>query len=62
MSNGYVHGYDSRENERLQDQAGTPVDLLHADTAYPSGSTIPNQPVVSPNPASARGGRPQASY
>jgi len=40
MSNGYVHGYDSRENERLQDQAGTLVDLLHADTAYPSGSTV----------------------
>jgi SAM-dependent methyltransferase len=40
MSNGYVHGYHARENERLQDQAGTLVDLLHADTAYPSGSTV----------------------
>ena len=40
MSNGYVHGYHARENERLQDQAGTLVDLLHADTAYPSGSRV----------------------
>jgi SAM-dependent methyltransferase len=30
----YVHGYHPRENERLQDQAGTLVDLLHSDTAY----------------------------
>jgi ubiquinone/menaquinone biosynthesis C-methylase UbiE len=36
----YVHGYHPRENERLQDQAGTLVDLLHADTAYPNGSTV----------------------
>jgi SAM-dependent methyltransferase len=36
----YVHGYDPRENERLQDQAGTLVDLLHSDTAYPPGSTV----------------------
>src|SRR5438477_12692311 len=36
----YVHGYDTRENERLRDQAGTLVDLLHADTAYPAGSTV----------------------
>jgi len=36
----YVHGYHARENERLQDQAGTLVDLLHADTAYPAGSTV----------------------
>jgi SAM-dependent methyltransferase len=37
---GYVHGYQTRENERLQDQAGTLVELLHADTAYPAGSTV----------------------
>ena len=37
---GYVHGYRSRESERLQDQAGTLVDLLHSDTAYPRGSTV----------------------
>ena len=36
----YVHGYHPRENERLQDQAGSLVDLLHADTAYPSGSHV----------------------
>jgi hypothetical protein len=29
----YVHGYRPREHERLQDQAGTLVDLLHAGTA-----------------------------
>jgi SAM-dependent methyltransferase len=40
MVNTYVHGYHSRENERLQDQAGTLVDLLHADTAYPAGSRV----------------------
>ena len=27
-------------NERLQDQAGALVDLLHADTTYPPGSVI----------------------
>jgi SAM-dependent methyltransferase len=40
MSDTYVHGYDPRENQRLQDQAGTLVDLLHADTAYPRGSSV----------------------
>jgi len=40
MSDVYVHGYEPRENERLADQAGTLVDLLHADTAYPPGSTV----------------------
>ena len=40
MSGTYVHGYHRRENERLQDQAGTLVDLLHSDTAYPAGSTV----------------------
>jgi SAM-dependent methyltransferase len=40
MSEPYVHGYHARENERLQDQAGTLVDLLHSDTAYPPGSTV----------------------
>jgi hypothetical protein len=39
MSDIYVHGYHLRENERLRDQAGTLVDLLHADTAYPCGAT-----------------------
>lgn len=36
----YVHGYRPRENERLRDQAGTLVDLLHGDTAYPAGSRV----------------------
>ena len=40
MSETYVHGYHARENERLQDQAGTLVDLLHFDTAYPPGSVV----------------------
>ena len=36
----YVHGYQSRELQRLQDQAGVLVDLLHHDTAYPAGSAV----------------------
>jgi trans-aconitate methyltransferase len=40
VSEAYVHGYDLRENARLQDQAGTLVDLLHDGTSYPSGSVI----------------------
>jgi ubiquinone/menaquinone biosynthesis C-methylase UbiE len=40
MSEACVHGYRPRENERLADQAGTLVDLLHADTAYPNGSLV----------------------
>jgi SAM-dependent methyltransferase len=40
MSETYVHGYHSRENERLHDQAGTLVHLLHSDTAYPGGSRV----------------------
>ena len=40
MSGTYVHGYHPRENERLQDQAGTLVELLHSDTTYPSGSLV----------------------
>lgn len=36
----YVHGYDPRENTRLQDQASTLVELLHADTSYPAGSRV----------------------
>lgn len=40
VSEPYVHGYQPRENERLQDQAGTLVELLHSDTSYPSGSLV----------------------
>jgi SAM-dependent methyltransferase len=36
----YVHGYEVRETDRLQDQADTLVELLHADTSYPSGSLV----------------------
>ena len=40
MTRPYVHGYQPRENERLQDQAGTLVDLLHDGTSYPAGSRV----------------------
>ncbi len=40
MGHSYVHGYQSRENERLQDQAGTLVELLHGNTRYLAGSTV----------------------
>jgi cyclopropane fatty-acyl-phospholipid synthase-like methyltransferase len=40
MKISYVHGYDPRENIRLQDQASTLVELLHSDTSYPTGSSI----------------------
>jgi SAM-dependent methyltransferase len=40
MTTAYVHGYDPRENLRLQDQAGTLVELLHSDTTYPPGSRV----------------------
>ncbi|MEN6384692.1 MAG: methyltransferase domain-containing protein [Phycisphaerales bacterium] len=36
----YVHGYNPRENIRLQDQASTLVELLHSDTFYPKGSRV----------------------
>ncbi|MFH0801125.1 MAG: class I SAM-dependent methyltransferase [bacterium] len=40
MNKAYVHGYDLRENIRLQDQASTLVELLHYDTSYPAGSRV----------------------
>ncbi len=40
MSAPYVHGYHPRETERLQDQAGSLVDLLHSDTAYLGGCMV----------------------
>jgi SAM-dependent methyltransferase len=40
MNKTYVHGYHQRENRRLEDQAGTLVDLLHSDTAYSPGSAV----------------------
>ena len=36
----YVHGYAERESRRLFDQAATLSEILHADTAYPAGSTV----------------------
>jgi SAM-dependent methyltransferase len=40
MSEGYVHGYQRRENERLHHQGRALVDLLHSDTVYPDGSKV----------------------
>ncbi len=40
MKKAYVHGYDHRENIRLQDQASTLLELLHSDTSYPAGSRV----------------------
>jgi ubiquinone/menaquinone biosynthesis C-methylase UbiE len=40
MDKAYVHGYDHRENLRLQDQASTLAELLHCDTSYPAGSRV----------------------
>lgn len=40
MSGAYVHGYHPRESERLRDQAGTLLDLLHSDTSYPRKSRV----------------------
>ena len=36
----YVHGYDQKENIRLQDQASTLSELLHHDTVYPAYDLI----------------------
>ncbi len=36
----YVHGYTSREADRLSDQANTLVSLLHKGTKYPSGAKV----------------------
>jgi len=40
MKNKYVHGYNQKENIRLQDQASTLVDLLHSDTTFSPNSKI----------------------
>src|SRR5512136_1069857 len=40
MKRAYVHGYDHREQIRLQDQASSLVELLHSDTSYPAGSRV----------------------
>jgi len=36
----YVHGYSSRESERLLDQGRTLTELLHHDTCFPEGSRV----------------------
>ena len=36
----YVHGYHDRESARLEAQAGSVLELLHGDTAYPAGSAV----------------------
>jgi SAM-dependent methyltransferase len=38
--NLYVHGYSSRESERLADQAATLTGILHHDTHYPAGCRV----------------------
>jgi len=40
MQKKYVHGYDPKENRRLQDQADALVELLHYDTSYQQGSRV----------------------
>jgi ubiquinone/menaquinone biosynthesis C-methylase UbiE len=40
MTKAYVHGYELRENTRLQDQAITLVELLHSHTVFPGGSRV----------------------
>lgn len=40
MNKKYVHGYNQKENIRLQDQASTLVELLHSDTFYSAGSRV----------------------
>jgi len=36
----YVHGYDSREGSRLNDQAAALTEQLHSDTSYPDGASV----------------------
>jgi len=40
MTDRYVHGYDSKESERLLNQANSVLDLIHADTTYPACSAV----------------------
>ncbi|MGF7235384.1 MAG: methyltransferase, partial [Frankia sp.] len=40
MFDQYVHGYRTEENTRLHDQADTLLELLHADSGFPAGSTV----------------------
>ncbi len=36
----YVHGYSTRETQRLQEQSGVLEDLLHSGTFYPAGNKV----------------------
>lgn len=36
----YVHGYSTREAQRLEDQAASVRELIHADTIYPPGARV----------------------
>ena len=40
MKRSYVHGYNTDESGRLEDQARTLEDLLHHDTRYAAGSRV----------------------
>jgi len=40
LDHKYVHGYSSRESERLSDQASALSKLLHHDTRYLNGETV----------------------
>lgn len=40
VRNAYVHGYELKENLRLQDQASTLSELLHSGIAYQAGSRV----------------------
>ena len=40
MTTNYVHGYSTRESDRLVDQAMTLTELLHGDTVYPPDSRV----------------------
>lgn len=40
MAADYIHGYDTREAIRLQDQASSLVELLHSDTHYAPGAQV----------------------
>jgi SAM-dependent methyltransferase len=40
QSRDYIHGYGPQESSRLQAQASSVLDLLHADTCYPPGSLV----------------------
>jgi len=36
----YIHGYRAEENDRLRNQAGALVEVLHHDTSYPAGAEV----------------------